>query len=95
MASFWLGRGLSWASKLLQPFNFFLLMYMTLNQQPLAWLMFPIGFGMIVAFLKFDNAYVFSPESNYSFDKSPRMVEMRADILEMKEMLKKVSKDES
>ena len=87
-ASFWVGRGLLWVGRIIQPLNFLMLVYLTIQKEPIVLVMIPICAVAGLWMLKFDNKNVVEAESNYAFDKSPRFVKMEKDITEIKELLK-------
>jgi hypothetical protein len=87
-AYYWLGRAAVLASRVLQPVNFIMLVFLTSQNDPWMWLSIPgiaIGLGV---WLWFDKTHVVDDEMRAWFSRVPQLEEMRDDIKEIKSMLK-------
>ena len=87
--NFWFARLLSQGNRFVQPINFLILISIASKEQPLVWLLIPIGAIFSVIWVKLDTKKVVSTELAEWFDRNPRMVKMQNDLEEIKCQLKK------
>lgn len=78
---------MSMGNRFVQPANFLMLIYLTSQEQPLAWLLLPAGLTFIVLWIWFDHNKVLESELDYQFKRNPMMRDMAADIKEIKRQL--------
>jgi hypothetical protein len=86
--NYWFARVLSQGNRFVQPMNFIMLIYLTAQQEPLAWLLLPTGILFAGFWVWLDKKGVNSEEWTEWFDRNPRMVGMQNDLMEIKELLK-------
>ena len=87
--NFWFARLLSQGGRITQPMNFLMLIFLTAQEQPLAWLLIPIGVIFSGVWVWFDVKKVAGAELTEWFDRNPRFTKMQNDIEEIKCQLKK------
>ena len=84
----WLGRLQSY----LGPLNFVMILYLYIQRQPLGiiWQIWVIILSIFLIVLLFiDIVFIYPSESRYISRKNPEWVELREEIVEIKEMLRK------
>lgn len=82
--NFWFGRVLAQGNKVLSPLSFLMLVYITIQEQPMFLLMIPVGVIGIIFWIWIDTRKVLEEELDYGYRRVPMLREMLNDIKEIK-----------